>query len=74
MHTQDILAADAVQDFFHGCEIGVLVENGGICTASLQSVQRLNTSLIAAFLQKDKEPGVPDNARLIFIAEADSEV
>lgn len=43
-HTQDILTADVVKDFLHRYEIGVLVENGGTCTASLQGVQALNTS------------------------------
>jgi hypothetical protein len=69
---QDTLTADSVEDFLRQNEIGVLVENGGMCPASpLGRREELNASLTAAILHEDEEPKVLDEVKLIFYAVAE---
>jgi hypothetical protein len=56
-------------------EVGVLVENGGICPPSVYATSKdLNASFTAAILHDDDEVPVPDNDKAIFYAQAEFEV
>ena len=53
-------------------DINVLIENGGICPASLPGTREgLNESSIGAILQEEEEPVIPDETKAIFYAGAE---
>jgi len=61
-----------VEGFLHRKEINVLIENGGICLASLPGTrEELNASSIGAILQEEEEPVIPDETKAIFYAVAE---
>ena len=50
----------------------MLIENGGICPASLPGTrEELNVSSIGAILQEEEEPVIPDETKAIFYAVAE---
>ena len=56
-------------------EVGVLVENGGICPAPVYATSEgLNASFTAATLHDDNEVPVPEKDKAIFYAQAEFEV
>jgi hypothetical protein len=68
---QDTLTADSIEGFLHSKNMGVLVENGGICSSiSVQYEGELNASSSGAVLQDDEDISVPDDAKAIFHAQA----
>ena len=60
-----------MEGFLRRKEINVLIENGGICPASLSGTrEELNASSIGAILQEE-EPVIPDETKAIFYAVAE---
>ena len=70
-NAQDVLTANAVEEFLHRKQINVLIENGGICPASLPGArEELNVCSIGAILQEE-EAVIPDESKAIFYAVAE---
>jgi hypothetical protein len=68
---QETLTADSIEGFLRSKNMGVLVENGGICSSiSVQHEGELNSSSTGAVLQDDEDFSVPDDAKAIFHAQA----
>jgi hypothetical protein len=71
MRIQETLTADSIEEFLRRKNVGVLVENGGICSSiSVQYEGELNASSTGALLQDDEDLSVPEDAKAIFHAQA----
>ena len=71
---QETLSADTVEEFLRSKEMSVLVEDGGICLALVYGMpEALNACSTGAILHEDEAP-VPDEAKAIFYAQAESGV
>jgi hypothetical protein len=71
MRIQETLTADSIEEFLRRRNVGVLVENGGICSSiSVQYEGELNASSTGALLQDDEDLSVPEDAKAIFHAQA----